>query len=223
MRRAPPASGSATRGALLLAALLPLACGEAAELTVEVTDARGRPAPDAVIELDSGSVPAPESAPRTRVIDQKHETFIPYVEVLRPGDQVVYSNSDETRHHVYSFSPTKSFEFVLRPGERSPPQTLDSDGSIAVGCNIHDRMVSYLYVTRAGWTARSDAQGRARIAGLPAGDYVLRVWHPQLKPGAAPPPRAVVLDSGHARQHSSFALGLRPDPRGTRDPERGHY
>jgi plastocyanin len=196
----------------------------AAELTVEVADARGRPVPDALILLHpaSASASAQPPPPQTRVIDQRDETFVPYVESFRPGDHVVFSNSDATRHHVYSFSPLKRFEFVLAPGERSPPQPLEAEGAIAVGCNIHDRMLTYLYVSAAPWQARTDAAGQARIEALPSGEYRLSVWHPQLR-GAAPAPRAVVLDSERARQHSSFALRLAPDPRGAPDPERGDY
>ena len=198
---------------------------QAAEVTVEITDAHGNPVPDAVLTLefaDGQTAPKPPAA-QTKTIDQERETFIPYVEVFRPGDRVQFSNSDRTRHHVYSFSPAKRFEFVLRPGERSPPQDLTSVGTVAVGCNIHDRMVTYLHVSTAPWVARSDAKGQARLASLPIGEYALAVWHPRLRPGAAPAPRAVVLDSERARQHSSFALPLLPDPRDETDRERGDY
>jgi plastocyanin len=195
----------------------------AAELSVDVTDARGRAAADAVIELrpiTAASVPDPAPA-RTKGIDQRDETFIPYVEIFRPGDSVVFTNSDATRHHVYSFAATQRFEFVLAAGARSPPLQLRHVGSIAVGCNIHDRMITYLYVTDAAWTARTDGHGRASITELPIGEYRLSVWHPQLRD--VPAPRAVVLDSAYARQHSSFALPLAADARGERDLEDVDY
>ena len=194
----------------------------AAEVTVEVADRRGRPVADTVVTLDIAdgrAAPSPK-ATQTKIVDQKDETFIPYVETFRPGDRVVFTNSDVTRHHVYSFSPAKRFEFVLRSGERSPGQVLDSAGTVAVGCNIHDRMVTYLHVSTSPWVTRTDANGRARLADLPVGEYALAVWHPRLRPGNTPAARAVVLDSERARQHSSFALTLLPDPR---DRERGEY
>ena len=51
-----------------------------------------------------------------KIIDQRDETFIPYVEIFRPGDQVVFRNSDRTRHHVYSFAPAKSLRVRHRAG-----------------------------------------------------------------------------------------------------------
>ena len=58
--------------------------------------------------------------------------------------------------------------------------------------------------------------------GLPAGTYHVQVWHPQLRPGRAPPGQAVTLGAGDAK--AAFALGLLPDPReGADDPERARY
>ena len=144
----------------------------AAQLTVHVADSQGRPVSDAVITLASETTPAERSqarAPRTYFVDQKNETFIPYVQVFRPGDRVIFRNSDTTRHQVYSFSKIRKFEFVLRPGQSSPPMVLDSAGIAAVGCNIHDDMVTYLFVSSAADTAMSDSTGVARFDDLPPG------------------------------------------------------
>jgi plastocyanin len=209
---------------LLPAAFLACTAAQGAELGVDVTDARGRPVADAVMELRLAQGTAPDApAVQTRIVDQKDEEFVPYVEVFRPGDSVVFTNSDDTRHHVYSFSQAKRFEFVLGPGERSPPQRLESTGDIAVGCNIHDYMVTYLHVSDAPWTARTDARGQAQLEALPPGEYWLSVWHPQLRPGSEPATRRVSLGSDAARHHDAFVLELLPDPRGERDLEHAEY
>jgi len=132
----------------------------AAGLGVRISDTRGNAVSDAVITVApqaAGSVqPAP--TPATRVIDQKNETFIPYIEVFRPGDKVVFHNSDNTRHHAYSFAPARQSEFVLAPGESSTALQLDKLGVIAVGCNIHDQMITHLYVSDAPWLANRSAR-----------------------------------------------------------------
>src|SRR5258706_7271210 len=106
--------------------LAPAARG--AEIVVQANDSHGRPAVDAVVTLapqaEAAAVAARAGA-TTKFIDQRDETFIPYVEVFRPGDTVIFRNSDHTRHHAYSFSATKSFEFVLGPGESSNPLVLE--------------------------------------------------------------------------------------------------
>lgn len=209
----------------LLAALTGLrtVLAAAGELDVRVADAHGAPVADAVISaVPRNGAAAPSSIPaKTHVIDQRNETFIPYIEVFRPGDKVIFHNSDHTRHHAYSFAPARQFEFVLAPGESSTPLQLDQVGVIAVGCNIHDRMITYFYVTDAPFTALSHGDGGARLE-LPAGEYDVRVWHPRQRPGAADPGRAIAIADG-APASAAFTVGLLPDPRGVPDRERTSY
>jgi plastocyanin len=202
---------------MLLALTLP---AEAGELVVTLDDGHGDAAPDAVVSLykDGDAESAPQRASMVRIIDQRAETFIPYVEIFRPGDQVVFRNSDRTRHHVYSFAAAKSFEFVIAPGDSSPPVTLDRVGEISVGCNIHDQMITHLFVSDAPWVARSDADGRADFTGLPAGTYQLEVWHPQLRPGRPAPRQTIIVNDAPARV--TFSLPLLSDPRQTGDRSR---
>ena len=203
--------------AMLLALTLP---AEAGELIVTLDDGHGGAASDAVVSLheDGDEEPVPQRASMVRIIDQRAETFIPYVEIFRPGDQVVFRNSDRTRHHVYSFAAAKSFEFVIAPGDSSPPVTLDRVGEISVGCNIHDQMITHLYVSDAPWVARSDVDGRADFTGLPAGTYQVEVWHPQLRPGRPAPRQTIVVNDAPA--HVTFSLPLLSDPRQTGDRSR---
>ena len=199
--------------ALPAAVLLMLAVRAAAgDLTVEIDDGHGQPAGDAVVTLRSDNVQRAEPrAPETKIADQRDETFIPYVEIFRPGDSVVFRNSDTTRHHVYSFAAAKSFEFVIAPGNSAPPVVLDRVGEIPVGCNIHDQMITHLYVSDAPWIARTKSDGRAAFEGLAPGTYVVEVWHPQLRPGRKGPSKTVTIDADHASV--SLTLSLLPDPR----------
>ncbi len=207
-------------GILFLLAGLPCA---AAELHVGIVDQRGKPVADAVVTVfpvTGATAPAP--APKTKTINQSGITFVPYIEVFRPGDLVVFHNSDKTRHHVYSFSSVKAFEFMLSAGQTSMAIPLDKPGVIAVGCNIHDSMITYLYVTEAPWIARANATGKAVIRALPAGTYQVRVWQPRLRPGK---PELVQTDvTVHAGENRplQFKLKLLPDSRrkSNREPSR---
>lgn len=198
----------------------------AAPLSVQIKDAGGHAVADAAITVvaDPGTPDLPRSnhAPATHIIDQKNETFVPYVETFRPGDKVVFRNSDVTRHHVYSFSAVKSFEMVLVPGQSSLALTLERTGLVAVGCNIHDHMIAYLYISDAPRLARSGADGRAQIADLPAGTYAVKVWHPQL-PGQSEWIQHVKVSAAGEPVSAVFVVSLLPDPRGQQDPERSGY
>jgi len=208
----------------MVCALLMAAPAAAAGLVVQVTDGKGHPVPDAVVTLlpaDATSATPRRRAPMVHVIDQKNLMFMPYIEVFRPGDAVVFRNSDRTRHHVYSFSPAKAFEFVLAPGQSSPPLTLDHTGVVAVGCNIHDQMAAYLVVTDAAAVARSGDDGRASFDAAATGTYEVRVWHPRLRPGRSSTTSVVV--GGSVPATATIALSLLPDPRQRMDRELMQY
>lgn len=199
---------------------------EAAELTVRITNTQGAPVADAVVTIvpkPGSAAPAMRPAATTRIIDQKNEAFIPYVEIFRPGDSVVFHNSDHTRHHVYSFAPARQFEFVLTARESSAPLQLDRTGVVAVGCNIHDQMITHLYISDAPWIARSAATGRVLMEALLPGDFVVHVWHPQLRPGLADPEQPLRIRTSSDSQELAFSLSLLPDPRTPGDRERAAY
>ena len=209
-------------------ALMANATSSAAELHIQINDDHRQPVADAVVTLLArGDAPSRLTERRpaadTKIIDQKHETFIPYIEIFHPGDKVVFRNSDQTRHHVYSFSSVKSFEFMLVPGQRSPALELDQTGVIAVGCNIHDQMITYLYVSDAPWIARSGADGRVDLRDLPAGAYIVRVWHPRLRPGKPDLAQSATIVTATESGNLAFSLSLLPDSRREFDREHTRY
>jgi plastocyanin len=212
------------RWRLMVACLLAGSAGSvcAGQLVVRVSDAGGHAVGDAVVTLTPATpAVAPPHASVTHYVDQRDEAFIPYVQVVHPGDRVVFRNSDGTRHHVYSFSEAKAFEFLLRPGENSPPLTLDKIGLVAVGCNIHDHMIAYLLVS-AEQAQVTPSQGQVVFGHLPPGRYTVKVWHPQLRPGQAQAGKVMAV-GGEEAQHADFILSLIPDPRGLSDHEHLDY
>ena len=196
----------------------------AGQLLVQVSDGAGRAVADAVVTVTplATTAPSPVAAPVVRYVDQRDETFIPYVQVVHPGDSVVFRNSDGTRHHAYSFSAAKAFEFLLRPGESSPPITLERAGLVAVGCNIHDHMVAYLVISPAQAKV-TPARGQVVFEHLPAGRYMVKVWHPQLRPGPTQPELVQTVGAQATSQRADFTLSLLPDPRASADREHMDY
>lgn len=198
---------------LLCAGMCPVM---AAEAVVHLTDGHAHAVSDAVVMLTPDAQVADKLVPKppaTYIIDQRHETFIPYVQLLRPGDKVIFRNSDVTRHHAYSFAAIKTFELVLRPGESSPALSMDKVGIAAIGCNIHDHMITYLFVSALPAIALSDRDGVATIGDLAPGRYTARVWHPQLHPGQPEPTQVLVVADGAHDVQLNFTLSLIPDPR----------
>jgi len=150
----------------------------AADLAVSAVDER-----DAVVENLAlallplnGPVPA---GPKAAEIGQENKTFIPLVSVVQTGTAISFPNRDTVRHHVYSFSPAKTFELKLYAGTPAKPVTFNEPGLVVLGCNIHDHMVAYVMVANTPWQAVTDAQGRAEFEDVPAGEYDLQYWHPR--------------------------------------------
>ena len=172
----------------------------AATVSVSVTDSGGKPASNAVVSLmPSGGAQIASHAPEKSIIAQRDETFIPLVVIVRRGGEVVFTNNDTTMHQVYSFSAIKQFEFEIDQGQISKPVAFDKPGVAAIGCNIHDQMIAYVYVADAPFAAIADANGRAEFHDVPVGAYLAKLWHPQLPPGHAWPAMTVAVtgDSSH--------------------------
>jgi len=162
-----------TAAAMLLYALA--ASRAHAGLTVQVVDSDGQAVPDAVIYAE-GSAPLLKSPPQVD-IEQKNKKFIPLVTVVQTGTSINFPNNDTVRHHAYSFSTPKPFELKLYAGTPSKPVTFDKAGTVVVGCNIHDQMIAYIQVVDTPFFAKTDAAGKARIDGIVAGKYSLKIWH----------------------------------------------
>jgi plastocyanin len=147
---------------------------------------------------EASRMPAANSAlRRDRIVGQENETFLPLVTVLPVGGSIVFTNADRTMHHVYSFAPIRQFEFVLNSGEKSVAVHFDRAGIAAIGCNIHDQMISYVYVTDSPWTLLTGPDGVARFE-LPAGAYRTQLWHPEMAPGRQVPSTALVAGNAPA-------------------------
>lgn len=198
------------RGIFVFAAGLALAAPlGATPLTVRVVDASGRPVRDAVVTLrPSGSA---ARAPRPGghfVVSQQNIQFHPFLTIVPVGADVSFPNLDNTKHHVYSFSPAKKFELKLFAKDQSRTVHFDKPGVIALGCNIHDQMSAFIVVTDSAWTARTNGQGVAAFGDAPNAPGRVTVWHPYLRA-----PGGTVQQAISAGQRTaSFGVRLRPPP-----------
>jgi plastocyanin len=183
------------------AAALSLACvctvtAGAAELRVVVKDQRGKPVADAVVLATADdSKNALRAKPPMDTVDQVDKQFVPYVKAVFVGSRVRFPNSDHIRHQVYSFSPAKKFELPLYAGTDAPPVIFDKPGVVILGCNIHDWMIGYIYVSETPFFARTEAAGTAAIEDMPPGEYTLRLWHPSMERSEETTTRRVTLNA----------------------------
>jgi plastocyanin len=175
------------RSARLLASVMactvlaaPCLAAAASALSVTVLGADGKPVAGAVViaEPAAGGVRRPANA--LAVMDQRNLMFVPDVLVVQTGTAVDFPNSDQVRHQVYSFSDTKPFQLALYAGRAHAPVVFDHAGLVTVGCNIHDSMVGYIWVTDSPWFGRTGANGTLQLRDLAPGEYTVRIWHSRL-------------------------------------------
>ncbi|MBI1182169.1 MAG: hypothetical protein GC201_16625 [Alphaproteobacteria bacterium] len=195
---------------ILALVLMALSAGPALadDVVAHVTDSQGAPLADAVVTLTPDTLP-PLGPPADAIVDQVNLQFVPYVTVIRAGATVTFPNSDKVRHHVYSFSPAKTFELPLYPSGSSPSLQFDKPGVVPLGCNIHDWMLAYIYVSATPYFAKTGGDGRATLAAVPGGTYAARVWHPRLVGTEAATTRRVEI--GAATGELQWVLKLKPE------------
>lgn len=189
-------------------ALLPGAVW-ATPVTVTVSDAAGVALGNAVVSLVPEGGRRAGAAPAAAVIEQRNRQFAPQVTVVQVGAAVSFPNHDTVRHHVYSFSPARTFEIKLYAGTPAAPVVFDQPGTAVLGCNIHDQMVAWVHVVDTPWFAKSSA-GEARLPDVPPGAYRLRVWHPSMPPEQPPHDEAVTVAAAPVRITVRLALSARP-------------
>jgi plastocyanin len=187
----------------------------AGSLEVIVKDDKDRPVSDAVAYVAAGG--AASAAPKKQaVVDQRDKQFVPYVTAVQVGTAVSFPNSDNIRHHVYSFSPAKKFELPLYSGVPAEPVVFDKVGFITLGCNIHDWMIAYIAVLPTPNFQVTRQDGRAVLKDLPAGQHTVQVWHPAMK--GQPEAFAQRVAGGSGTKSLMFTLPLKQDVRAKRAP-----
>jgi plastocyanin len=163
---------------LLVLLALPLAQLQAATPAVSgtVTGTDGAAVAGAVVFVQT-LAPSPNKPRTMGVVDQVNKTFVPGLLPIVVGTSVRFPNHDQIHHHVYSFSPTKTFELPLYKGEDAAPVLFDKVGVVKIGCNIHDWMSGIILVLPSPHFAVSDANGRFMLEDMPSGVYTLVAWH----------------------------------------------
>jgi hypothetical protein len=122
---------------------------------------------------------------------------------------VRFPNHDNVRHDVYSFSAARKFELPLYAGTAAAPVVFDKTGVVILGCNIHDWMVGYVYVTDTPHYGKTAKEGAVVLKDLPAGDYDVRVWQPRMNGPDDATVRRITIRSAGASE-VDWKLTLKP-------------
>ncbi|WP_380780137.1 methylamine utilization protein [Sphingomonas sp. R86520] len=167
----------------IVALALPIAA-HAATVAIDVRGFDGKPLVNAVVTIETPKAPG-LTVRGPYMIEQRDIAFQPHVLIVPVGATVGFPNRDRVRHHVYSFSKTKKFDLKLYGQEDARTVLFDRPGVVPLGCNIHDSMSGFVFVTATPFAALTDEAGHVSFTGVPAGTGTVRVWHPSIRaPGS---------------------------------------
>jgi hypothetical protein len=149
---------------------------------LQVFDQRGLPVEGAVIEIPPppGST-RPLAFPWRSAMAQRSQMFVPGTLIVPQGANVAFPNLDTVRHSIYSFSKVARFQIDLYSRDQTRSQRFPITGTVALGCNIHDKMRGYIRVVSTPYAVATDLNGRGQIEGLAPGTYHATIWHPRLR------------------------------------------
>ncbi len=149
-------------------------------LNVQVLTNKNSNLANAVVYLTSDK-PLPKNSANTLThMDQVNSQFVPHILVVQKDTDVDFPNSDSIKHHVYSFSPAKSFELQLYKDQKPEAVTFDNVGKVEMGCNVHDWMLGYIYVVDTPYFGKTDEDGRITLD-VPEGQYKLNIRSPRIR------------------------------------------
>jgi len=104
---------------------------------------------------------------------QKDKMFQPHVLPVVVGTAVEFPNADPIFHNAFSNYDGQLFDVALYPPGTSRTVVFRKPGVVRVFCNIHPSMAAIILVLKTPYFAKVEADGRYRIADVPAGRYTL--------------------------------------------------
>ena len=157
-----------------------LAAQDAVSGRVSITERAGEQTTDfnsTVISLTPKDSASARTRPMRGTIAMTGRAFVPHVRVVTPGSRVDFPNEDPFSHNIFSLTPAAAFDLGLYASGKSKDALFRRPGAYPVYCNIHPRMTAFIVVAPSPWYTQAGNDGRWSIAGVPAGEYALTVWH----------------------------------------------
>ncbi len=150
-------------------------------ITGKVKVFRARRSSDVVVYL--ADVPGTYKPPANHPgLDQKNLIFVPHVLPIVVGTTVDFANSDNVKHNIYSLSEAKKFNLGTYGRDIVKQVTFDTEGEVALACNVHAEMSAYIIVLPNSYLAKTGNDGSFTITNIPPGQYTLKTWHEKKRP-----------------------------------------
>lgn len=154
---------------------------EVQDVAVDVKDGK---LAGALVRIRSGlegyGFPAPAEPV---VLDQEGCLFKPRLLGVMVGQRVLMKNSDDFLHNVHTFPELNDSYNRGFPTRGSTQETkFEQPEIVPVKCDVHTWMKAHIGVSPHPFFKVTGADGAYAFTGVPAGEYVVEVWHDTLKP-----------------------------------------
>ena len=135
---------------------------------------------EAVVNVQGINAPLETGAVQRPVINM-HCAFAPRISTAQQGQEIEVHNQDPILHNTHIKLAKRTFLNVAQvPSGKPIIKRLNRHGLHVIRCDKHVFMEAYLHVFSHPFYALTDATGKFRITGIPAGDHPIRVWHETL-------------------------------------------
>jgi plastocyanin len=120
-----------------------------------------------------------DKLPEPALLDNKNCRFEPHVVALRTGQKLTIGNSDPVGHNTKAefFNNTPFNDLIPAGGKIEKTFMAAETAPTKVECSIHPWMNGYVLVRDNPYYAVTDAEGKFKIANVPAGEHTFVVWH----------------------------------------------
>lgn len=152
------------------------------QVTANGVALRATEAQDAVIYFRPKQpvlAPVPE---KPVVMSTRRKQFVPRIQAVPVGGSVQFPNEDPILHNAFSTSADNAFDTGQYGKGEGKTHRFDRVGLVRVYCNVHHSMFGFILVLDTPFITRADAQGRFSLAGLPAGEGEIVVFHDRAPP-----------------------------------------
>ena len=119
-------------------------------------------------------VPPPSKSAQ---IDQYGRAFIPRLVVIREGQAVEFTNSEDELHnvHVTDEAGVSLINVGMPILGGTFAQVFDAAGDYAVSCNVHPEMAAQIVVTASPFSTIADRDGVFSFTEIPVGSYEILI------------------------------------------------